>query len=819
MSVKQIIGLIIFLKLLLLSDISLGQLVEKSDTTKAKANNSFPKRISKNLKTLFKENQKSAQRKKQRIEAKELKRQAKEKIRQEMAAKLKKAEEEKIKKITELEAKKKAFEEALNEVNEELTAGASGKKVKNNSPKTISKKTKSSEKNINSKTNEKESLNKNEVLLKSKKESNSDKLSDSKSGKTKNFTREVNKEKSRKLKQEEKDKQRLEEKALAIQKKEELLRRAKELELKKKAFEEALKEVQSEIETEIKEREILRQQLAQKEVKKTLDVESQPVQEYGLQPVQEKVTKSENQTPVKVEMPSSIENSPKELNTKEGESLKSLSRILYKESIKNTEGIFNLAASSKFEEAPIAITDTNEILSFETDRNKSLSISMENGMTVSDNKFDINSILEEGLDTSQAEPKTGYTEIEEYKKPVRPDEKVVLSIPAIEKARLKAGSENLYFEFKEENQLLIKDSIQLQNPINEKSNVEAKALISAKAEKTFREKINMEAEKEREFYQLKSEAREKSLTEAKAEISVSAVEAAKAKLEAARLEYESSEKARIEAIREVERAQLQIAIASKYPLFNKLNNDIATLKKASEQLSNEYISQSAQAEYLYSEAANYISLEKVKKQIEGLETELRALKKRELIIGNRLELLKKEKELSEVKKEINILNLRIKEFSFKDSLKFNQDLDLNKLRIDSLINILNIERNDLASVIKNKENEYEDKQYQAQSINEAFKVLAEEKLQIEKDMKAKLEQENAAKKEIINSTSKNLPTVYEETVVEGNRSIKKITVINEGAQTVYQINTYNWGGVFYFKNNNAISKTLYEAEIKAIKVK
>ena len=55
--------------------------------------------------------------------------------------------------------------------------------------------------------------------------------------------------------------------------------------------------------------------------------------------------------------------------------------------------------------------------------------------------------------------------------------------------------------------------------------------------------------------------------------------------------------------------------------------------------------------------------------------------------------------------------------------------------------------------------------------------------------------------------------ITDETVNEPNRSILRTVVKKDGVTYNYQKISYNWGGIFYFKNEQAITAILFDQEI------
>jgi hypothetical protein len=59
--------------------------------------------------------------------------------------------------------------------------------------------------------------------------------------------------------------------------------------------------------------------------------------------------------------------------------------------------------------------------------------------------------------------------------------------------------------------------------------------------------------------------------------------------------------------------------------------------------------------------------------------------------------------------------------------------------------------------------------------------------------------------------------ITEETVKESNRTIQRVVVKMDGSATNYQKIVYNWGGIFYFKNEGSITQSTFEQDIKNAK--
>ena len=52
----------------------------------------------------------------------------------------------------------------------------------------------------------------------------------------------------------------------------------------------------------------------------------------------------------------------------------------------------------------------------------------------------------------------------------------------------------------------------------------------------------------------------------------------------------------------------------------------------------------------------------------------------------------------------------------------------------------------------------------------------------------------------------------EEIIEEENRIITQITVVRERMQYVYKKVAYNWGGVYYFRDDDSITNAVFKLE-------
>ncbi len=131
------------------------------------------------------------------------------------------------------------------------------------------------------------------------------------------------------------------------------------------------------------------------------------------------------------------------------------------------------------------------------------------------------------------------------------------------------------------------------------------------------------------------------------------------------------------------------------------------------------------------------------------------------------------------------------------------------------------------TALKYKPNE----EYPKQKINECQKLLKlkneeeQKKLAEEKQRQIEEQQQNLKQLESINFNNKEevqkylseLARTYPEGVTEENyedksKKIKRIIVNYNGVANEYREVIHNWGGVFYFKNGQSITKTIFLTE-------
>jgi len=59
--------------------------------------------------------------------------------------------------------------------------------------------------------------------------------------------------------------------------------------------------------------------------------------------------------------------------------------------------------------------------------------------------------------------------------------------------------------------------------------------------------------------------------------------------------------------------------------------------------------------------------------------------------------------------------------------------------------------------------------------------------------------------------------IIEDEIKEQKRTIYRTTVKRGSGEVVYQYVLYNWGGSFYFKNDQSITKAIFDSDIKRYK--
>ena len=76
---------------------------------------------------------------------------------------------------------------------------------------------------------------------------------------------------------------------------------------------------------------------------------------------------------------------------------------------------------------------------------------------------------------------------------------------------------------------------------------------------------------------------------------------------------------------------------------------------------------------------------------------------------------------------------------------------------------------------------------------------------------AKMEEE---RKSLSIKDAGNVVSRTEEIITEDNRTITQVTIIRERMTYVYKKVVYNWGGVYYFRDDNSITNAVFKLESK-----
>ncbi|MBL0072161.1 MAG: hypothetical protein IPP34_10295 [Bacteroidetes bacterium] len=98
---------------------------------------------------------------------------------------------------------------------------------------------------------------------------------------------------------------------------------------------------------------------------------------------------------------------------------------------------------------------------------------------------------------------------------------------------------------------------------------------------------------------------------------------------------------------------------------------------------------------------------------------------------------------------------------------------------------------------------------------EALKEAYAKAAQAEKDSAASKDTRNTA---ALPTIDKDYPEgISEETLPESNRTIYRTVIRKATTQEVFSKVVYNWGGIFYFKNNTSLTESNYSIELKRMK--
>jgi hypothetical protein len=82
----------------------------------------------------------------------------------------------------------------------------------------------------------------------------------------------------------------------------------------------------------------------------------------------------------------------------------------------------------------------------------------------------------------------------------------------------------------------------------------------------------------------------------------------------------------------------------------------------------------------------------------------------------------------------------------------------------------------------------------------------------ERERTAAVAQMEAERKSLAIKDAGNVVSRTEETIKENNRVITKVTIKRERMTYIYQKVVYNWGGVYYFRDEANITKAVFELE-------
>ena len=274
---------------------------------------------------------------------------------------------------------------------------------------------------------------------------------------------------------------------------------------------------------------------------------------------------------------------------------------------------------------------------------------------------------------------------------------------------------------------------------------------------------------------------------------------------------------------------LQVQIVAKTNQKVLLEQEISGLKDKEVLVLQGFVKENASSKQLQYEANQKVGVEKLKKSTAALLAEKKALESKLKAKENYQTRLEKQEELNKIRQELNMLQKQLESTNLKiDSNVINGSLQIQYQNILQSREKIKLEIDALEKDIKTKEDEYntelallkqeEEKQKKIDASKKApIRNVKDLNLQMEafqKDLKNAATPEQKAKifKEI-KELEKSYPEgVYEELITESNRTLKRIVVSRAGKVSIYKMIVYNWGGTFFFKDDNTITKQVFDRE-------
>ena len=258
------------------------------------------------------------------------------------------------------------------------------------------------------------------------------------------------------------------------------------------------------------------------------------------------------------------------------------------------------------------------------------------------------------------------------------------------------------------------------------------------------------------------------------------------------------------------------------PTYRELEKEIDDSKGKEQDMMNTYIPKNAIVGELEKSEEGLVGLNKLVKQVEILNAEIEALDVKLSIVENYLVRLKIEKEIYEIKQTVETLQQKIVNvYAVIDNEKLQTDLNRHNTLMDASIAESSASESEIKLEIEKKQNQRTAKLQDVDNLKEKLNSNEDEKknLKLEAEYKAKeaeqkkLQEEKQRTQEFISDIARKYPEgVYQDVVFESNRSIERTIVNKNNVVDVYKKIKYNWGGVYYFKNEKAISYGMFQSE-------
>jgi hypothetical protein len=280
-------------------------------------------------------------------------------------------------------------------------------------------------------------------------------------------------------------------------------------------------------------------------------------------------------------------------------------------------------------------------------------------------------------------------------------------------------------------------------------------------------------------------------------------------------------------------SSIQDEIKAKDNVSGILESEITSLKRVEFNLLQSYVQKNSEARTKMMEANRNLGVEKLKVRAEGYLKEKQALEIKLNAKKNYGERLEKELKLNELKQQLKVLNERMR---LADTVAINKEEVVKSLKIhqEQILRSIESVENEVQEIeeeIKEKLRLYNQDMLLAREQEKKLKLEKEEEKKAKSgniDQKisdlenyrltlidAKTGAERAAILKKIDEVQRSYPDgVYEEIITENNRTIKRYVLSRNEIVDIYKMVIYSWGGTFYFKNGNSITKNEFDKETK-----